>query len=86
MSAADGRKGRAGKLRTVRLCLLGFGSVARAFCALLAQQERVLADAHGLRVLVTAAGTLLSIANARFWPSLVATVILIIFAVVEDNT
>jgi len=44
-------------LRTVRLCLLGFGSVARAFCALLAQQERVLADDHGLRVLVTAAGT-----------------------------
>ena len=24
-------------LRTVRLCLLGFGNVARAFCALLAQ-------------------------------------------------
>jgi len=44
-------------LRTVRLCLLGFGSVARAFCALLAQQERALADRHGLRVLVTAAGT-----------------------------
>lgn len=43
--------------RTVRLCLLGFGSVARAFCALLAQQERALADEHGLRVLVTAAGT-----------------------------
>lgn len=51
-SAADGPG-----LRTVRLCLLGFGSVARAFCALLAQQERVLADDHGLRVLVTAAGT-----------------------------
>src|SRR5665811_1376807 len=44
-------------LRTVRLCLLGFGSVARAFCALLAQQERALADRHGLRVLVTAVGT-----------------------------
>jgi homoserine dehydrogenase len=44
-------------LRTVRLCLLGFGSVARAFCALLAQQERALAAEHGLRVLVTAAGT-----------------------------
>jgi homoserine dehydrogenase len=43
--------------RTLRLCLIGFGSVARAFCALLAQQERVLADAHGLRVLVTAVGT-----------------------------
>ena len=44
-------------LRTIRLCLLGFGSVARAFCALLAEQERVLAARHGLRVLVTAAGT-----------------------------
>ena len=55
MSAA-GQPTAAG-LRTVRLCLLGFGSVARAFCALLTQQERVLADRHGLRVLVTAAGT-----------------------------
>ena len=55
MSAA-GQPSAAG-LRTVRLCLLGFGSVARAFCALLAQQERALADDHGLRVLVTAAGT-----------------------------
>jgi len=44
-------------LRTVRLCLLGFGSVPRAFCALLAQQERALAERHGLRVLVTAVGT-----------------------------
>jgi homoserine dehydrogenase len=43
--------------RTVKLCLLGFGSVARAFCELLAAQERVLAERHGLRVLVTAAGT-----------------------------
>lgn len=53
---AAGQPSAAGP-RTVRLCLLGFGSVARAFCALLAQQERVLADDHGLRVLVTAAGT-----------------------------
>ena len=36
--------------RTVRLCLLGFGSVARAFCALLAHRRRVLAERHGLRV------------------------------------
>lgn len=43
--------------RTVRLCLLGFGSVARALCELLATQERVLAERHGLRVLVTAVGT-----------------------------
>ena len=55
MSAA-GQPSAAGP-RTVRLCLLGFGSVARAFCALLAQQERVLADDRGLRVLVTATGT-----------------------------
>jgi homoserine dehydrogenase len=44
-------------LKTVRLCLLGFGSVAHALCRLLAAQERVLADRHGLRVLVSAAGT-----------------------------
>jgi homoserine dehydrogenase len=44
-------------LRDVRLCLLGFGSVARSFCELLAAKERVLAERHGLRVLVTAAGT-----------------------------
>ena len=44
-------------LRDVRLCLLGFGNVARGFCALLAQQECTLADEHGLRVLVSAAGT-----------------------------
>ena len=56
MSAA-GQPSVAGP-RTVRLCLLGFGSVARAFCALLAQQERALADEHGLRVLVTAAGVM----------------------------
>jgi len=43
--------------RTVRLCLLGFGSVARELCALLARQERTLAEVHGLRVLVSAAGT-----------------------------
>jgi homoserine dehydrogenase len=55
MSAAG--QPSAASLRTVRLCLLGFGSVARAFCVLLAQQERVLADRHGLRVLVTAVGT-----------------------------
>ena len=43
--------------RTVKLCLLGFGNVARGLCALLEQQERALADKHGLRVVVTAAGT-----------------------------
>ncbi len=43
--------------REVRLCLLGFGSVARSFCALLAGQERTLLERHALRVLVTAAGT-----------------------------
>ena len=43
--------------REVKLCLLGFGSVARALCELLVAQERVLAERHGLRVLVAAAGT-----------------------------
>ena len=43
--------------RVVKLCLLGFGSVARALCDLLATQERVLEERHGLRVLITAAGT-----------------------------
>ena len=43
--------------RDVRLCLLGFGSVARGLCELLAAQERALAERHGLRVLITAAGT-----------------------------
>ncbi len=44
-------------LREVRLCLLGFGSVARALCELLAAQERALEERHGLRVLISAAGT-----------------------------
>ena len=43
--------------RTLRLCLLGFGNVARALCRLLDAQEAVLADRHGLRVVVTAVGT-----------------------------
>jgi homoserine dehydrogenase len=43
--------------RVVKLCLLGFGSVARALCELLAAQERALEERHGLRVLITAAGT-----------------------------
>jgi homoserine dehydrogenase len=46
-----------GGLRTVKLCLLGFGNVARETCALLERQERALADEHGLRVVVTGAGT-----------------------------
>src|SRR5674476_456036 len=33
-------------LRTVRLCLLGFGSVARAFCALLLREERAEGARH----------------------------------------
>jgi homoserine dehydrogenase len=44
-------------LRTVKLCLLGFGNVARGLCELLGQQERALAEAHGLRVVVSGAGT-----------------------------
>ena len=53
----SGAEDATGGRRDVRLCLLGFGSVARALCELLADQERVLAERHGLRVLVTAAGT-----------------------------
>jgi len=44
-------------LREVKLCLLGFGSVARALCGLLTAQEHMLAKRHGLRVLIAAAGT-----------------------------
>ncbi len=44
-------------MRDVRLCLLGFGSVARSFCELLARQEDVLAERHRLRVLISAVGT-----------------------------
>jgi homoserine dehydrogenase len=43
--------------REVRLCLLGFGSVARALCELLTAQERTLAERYGLSVLISAAGT-----------------------------
>ncbi len=43
--------------REVKLCLLGFGSVARAFCELLAAQERVLDERHGVHVLIAAVGT-----------------------------
>ena len=42
--------------RTVKLCLLGFGNVARAFCRLAADHEDRL-TAEGLRVLIAAAGT-----------------------------
>jgi homoserine dehydrogenase len=56
-STHDARHGAAPEApRTVRLCLLGFGTVAREFCALLARQERALED-RGLRVLVTGVGT-----------------------------
>jgi homoserine dehydrogenase len=40
----------------LRLCLLGFGSVARELCRLLNAQERVL-EALGLRILITGVGT-----------------------------
>lgn len=43
--------------RTLKLCLLGFGGVARSLCGLLAAQERALAERHNLRVLITAVGT-----------------------------
>jgi homoserine dehydrogenase len=56
LAGLDGPPG-SGTPRTVRLCLLGFGSVARALCRLLSAQEETLAARHGLRFLVTAAGT-----------------------------
>lgn len=56
-SAGAQTPGAGGPVRDVRLCLLGFGNVARAFCELLDRQERPLAEQHGLRVLVSAAGT-----------------------------
>ena len=42
--------------RIVKLCLLGFGNVAREFC-LLAESKREALAADGLQVLVSAAGT-----------------------------
>jgi homoserine dehydrogenase len=42
--------------QTVKLCLLGFGNVAREFC-ILAEDKREALAADGLRVLVSAAGT-----------------------------
>ena len=56
-TAARRTAGDDAPVREVRLCLLGFGNVARAFCELLARREHALAARHGLRVLVTAAGT-----------------------------
>ena len=56
-SAAGPASSSGSALRTVRLCLLGFGSVARELCVLLAAQERKLAEDHGLHVLVNAVGT-----------------------------
>jgi len=43
--------------RRVRLCILGFGNVARRLCEVLAARERDLAEHFGLEVVVTAAGT-----------------------------
>jgi homoserine dehydrogenase len=43
--------------REIRLCLLGFGNVARAFCALLDRQAQALARDDGLVVLISAVGT-----------------------------
>jgi len=51
-----GGSASAADLRTVKIALLGFGNVAREFCALAARERASLA-AEGLRVLVAAAGT-----------------------------
>jgi len=44
-------------LRTIKLCMLGFGNVGRRFCELVATKEVELADEFGLRVLFSAVGT-----------------------------
>ena len=44
-------------IREVRLCLLGFGSVAQRFCEIVAERADDLADRFGVRYLVTAVGT-----------------------------
>ena len=44
------------EMRTVKLCLLGFGNVARELC-LLAEDKRAALAADGLSVVVSAAGT-----------------------------
>lgn len=46
-----------GAVRTVRLCLLGFGHAARRLCELLAEREAELGEQQGVRFLVTAVGT-----------------------------
>jgi homoserine dehydrogenase len=43
--------------RRVRLCILGFGNVARRLCEVLAARERDLVECFGLEIVVTAAGT-----------------------------
>jgi homoserine dehydrogenase len=57
MPGREAQPPRRPAVRDVRLCLLGFGNVARAFCELLGRQEEALAARHGLRVLIAAAGT-----------------------------
>lgn len=44
-------------IRDIRLCLMGFGHVAQRFCEMAAHREALLADQHGVRLLVTAVGT-----------------------------
>jgi homoserine dehydrogenase len=44
-------------VRDVRVCLLGFGHVARAWCQLTSDRSAELADRHGLELRITAVGT-----------------------------
>jgi homoserine dehydrogenase len=63
MTAREGTHGALGAAdaaaapRRVRLCILGFGNVARRLCEVLAARERDLVERFGLEVVVTVAGT-----------------------------
>ena len=57
MSGAGDERAIAGAPRRVRLCLLGFGNVARRLCEMLTARGNDLAERFGLEVVVTAVGT-----------------------------
>ncbi len=57
MSGAGDERASAGSPRRLRLCMLGFGNVARRLCEMLAARGDDLAERFGLEVVVTAAGT-----------------------------
>jgi homoserine dehydrogenase len=56
-------------VREVRLCLLGFGQVARRWCEIVADREQQLAAQFGVRFLVTSVGTARH-GSLHHWPGL----------------